>query len=58
MMECKKALVESKGDLGEGEVILRKHGIAAAGKKASRATRQGLIGCYIHAGDSLASWSK
>jgi elongation factor Ts len=53
MMECKKALVESKGDLGEGEVILRKHGIAAAGKKASRATRQGLIGCYIHAGGQL-----
>jgi elongation factor Ts len=53
MMECKKALVESKGDLVEGEVILRKHGIAAAGKKASRATRQGLIGCYIHAGGQL-----
>jgi elongation factor Ts len=53
MMECKKALVEAKGDLGEGEVILRKHGIAAAGKKASRATRQGLIGCYIHAGGQL-----
>jgi elongation factor Ts len=34
-------------------VILRKHGIAAAGKKASRATRQGLIGSYIHAGGQL-----
>jgi elongation factor Ts len=53
MMECKKALVEAKGDLAEGEVILRKHGIAAAGKKASRATRQGLIGAYIHAGGQL-----
>jgi elongation factor Ts len=53
MMECKKALVEAKGDIGEAEVILRKHGIASAGKKASRATRQGLIGSYIHAGGQL-----
>jgi elongation factor Ts len=53
MMECKKALVEAKGDIPEAEVILRKHGIAAAGKKASRATRQGLIGSYIHAGGQL-----
>lgn len=53
MMECKKALVEAKGDVGEAEVILRKHGIASAGKKASRATRQGLIGSYIHAGGQL-----
>jgi elongation factor Ts len=53
MMECKKALVEAKGDIGEAEVVLRKHGIAAAGKKASRATKQGLIGTYIHAGGQL-----
>src|SRR6266446_5364586 len=53
MMECKKALVEAKGDLGEAEVLLRKWGIASAGKKASRSTRQGLIGTYIHAGGQL-----
>jgi len=53
MMECKKALVEAKGDLAEAEVVLRKHGIASAGKKASRATRQGLIGSYIHHGGQL-----
>ena len=53
MMECKKALVESKGDIGEAEVLLRKWGIASAGKKASRATRQGLIGSYIHHGGQL-----
>jgi len=44
MMECKKALQEANGDIAEAEVILRKRGIAAAAKKASRATRQGLIG--------------
>jgi elongation factor Ts len=53
MMECKKALVASNGDLSEGEVWLRKHGIATADKKASRSTRQGLIGTYIHAGGQL-----
>src|SRR6266567_1464497 len=53
MMECKSALVEAKGDLTEGEVVLRKRGIASAGKKASRATNQGLIGSYIHHGGQL-----
>src|SRR5499427_7810931 len=53
MMECKSALVESKGDLAEGEVVLRKRGIASAGKKASRVTKQGLIGTYIHHGGQL-----
>ena len=53
MMECKKALQATNGDIGEAEVWLRKHGIAAAAKKASRVTRQGLIGSYIHAGGQL-----
>src|SRR2546423_11039324 len=53
MMECKSALVEAKGDLTEGEVVLRKRGIASAGKKSSRATKQGLIGTYIHHGGQL-----
>ncbi|MES1262240.1 MAG: translation elongation factor Ts [Acidobacteriota bacterium] len=53
MMECKKALVEAKGDLGEGETLLRKWGIASAGKKASRSTKQGSVGTYIHAGSQL-----
>src|SRR5215471_2079588 len=53
MMECKSALVEAKGDMSEAEVVLRKRGIASAGKKASRATRQGLIGSYIADGGQL-----
>lgn len=53
MMECKKALEEAKGDLSEAETILRKRGIASAGKKASRATRQGVIGTYVHPGSQL-----
>jgi len=53
MMECKKALVATNGDIGEAEVWLRKQGIASAAKKSSRATKQGLIGSYIHAGGQL-----
>ena len=53
MMECKSALNEAKGDLAEAEVVLRKRGIASAGKKASRTTKQGMVGTYIHAGAQL-----
>jgi len=53
MMECKSALNEAKGDLSEAEVVLRKRGIASAGKKASRTTKQGTVGTYIHAGAQL-----
>src|SRR5881628_380618 len=53
MMECKSALQEAKGDPAEAEVVLRKRGIASASKKSSRATKQGLIGAYIHHGGQL-----
>jgi elongation factor Ts len=53
MMECKSALTEAKGDLPEAEIVLRKRGIASAGKKASRTTKQGVVGSYIHAGAQL-----
>ncbi|HEV2690459.1 MAG TPA: translation elongation factor Ts [Bryobacteraceae bacterium] len=53
MMECKKALTEAKGNLAEAEIILRKHGIASASKKASRSARQGVVGSYIHPGSQL-----
>lgn len=53
MMECKKALAEANGDLNEAETILRKRGIASASKKAERATKQGVIGTYIHPGSQL-----
>src|ERR1700682_3437235 len=53
MMECKSALVESKGDVSEAEVILRKKGIASAAKKSARSTKQGVISSYIHPGSQL-----
>ncbi len=53
MMECKKALLETKGNLAEAEIFLRKAGITKAASKATRSTRQGIIGSYIHPGSQL-----
>ena len=47
MMECKKALVEAEGDLDAAVDILRKNGLAAAGKRAGRATNEGAVAAYI-----------
>jgi elongation factor Ts len=48
IMECKKALEESKGDLEKAIIILRKRGYDRAKKKMSRETSEGAIGSYIH----------
>jgi elongation factor Ts len=53
MMECKTALVEAQGALEAAVVVLRKRGIATAIQKAGRATHQGLIGHYLHAGGQI-----
>src|SRR5438128_4983118 len=47
-MDCKRALVESGGELETAEAILRMKGIASAGKKASRAAKEGIVASYIH----------
>ncbi len=48
MMDCKRALAEAGGDLAKAETILRTKGIASASKKASRATKEGIVASYIH----------
>jgi elongation factor Ts len=53
MMECKKALTEAQGDLGQAEIVLARRGVAAAAKKAARAASEGTVGSYIHAGGKL-----
>src|SRR5437773_4772830 len=53
MMDCKNALVESKGDMEQAVVILRKKGLASAQKKATRIAAEGMIGHYIHAGGKI-----
>ena len=53
MMDCKKALSESKGDIQEALDYLRKSGIAKAEKKVSRAVKEGMVYSYIHQGSRL-----
>src|SRR5271168_1460932 len=51
--DCRAALVESGGDIEQAISILRKKGQVAAAKKAQRATSEGLVSCYIHAGGRI-----
>ena len=53
MMDCKKALAETNGDLESAVDFLRKTGIAKAEKKGQRSTKEGLIFSYIHQGGKL-----
>lgn len=48
MMDCKKALVEAKGDLEEAITLLRKKGFSRAKEKMNRKTSEGQVGSYIH----------
>jgi len=53
MMDCKNALLESKGDMEQAIDVLRKKGLASAAKKAGRTTAEGVVGSYIHAGGKV-----
>ncbi|MEC4891752.1 MAG: translation elongation factor Ts [Oscillatoria sp. PMC 1051.18] len=53
MMDCKKALQESGGDMTKAAEWLRKKGIASAEKKAGRVAAEGLVDSYIHTGGRI-----
>jgi len=53
MMDCKKALGETDGDMEKAIDLLRQKGLAVAQKRAGRATSEGVIQTYIHAGGKL-----
>ena len=53
MMDCKAALTEAGGDMEKAVEILRKKGLASAAKRAGRATKDGIIGHYIHMGGKV-----
>lgn len=53
MMDCKKALVETDGDLEKAVDLLRKKGAAVAAKRSSNATAEGLVHAYIHPGSRV-----
>jgi elongation factor Ts len=53
MMDCKQALAETAGDMEKAVDFLRQKGLAAAQKKSSRVTKEGVIDSYIHAGGKI-----
>lgn len=53
MMDCKKALTETDGNIEKAVEYLREHGMAAAAKKAGRIATEGLVESYIHAGGRI-----
>jgi elongation factor Ts len=53
MMDCKKALAESDGDVEKAIDYLRRKGLAAAAKKMNRAAGEGLVGSYVHPGGKI-----
>jgi len=53
MMDCKKALEKSGGDMNKATDYLREQGLTQAAKKASRIAKEGIIYSYIHPGDKL-----
>jgi len=54
MMDCKKALEETKGDLDKAVELLRSTGVAKAEKRSGRQTKEGVIGSYIHHNGKIA----
>jgi elongation factor Ts len=53
MMDCKKALTESNGDLDAAVKFLREKGLASAAKRSARAASEGVVGSYIHLGGKI-----
>ena len=53
IMDCKRALTETDGDIEKAVEALRKKGLAAAAKKAGRTTSEGLVASYIHSGGRI-----
>ncbi|MDO9490723.1 MAG: elongation factor Ts, partial [Acetobacterium sp.] len=53
MMDCKKALVETDGDIEKAMVLLREKGLAATNKKAGRVAAEGIVESYIHMGGKI-----
>lgn len=55
VMDCRRALEEAGGDLERAAALLRERGLATAARKAGRATTEGLVEAYIHAGGRLGA---
>lgn len=53
MMDCRKALLDSQGDLDKAKAVLQERGSAQAQKKAERSANEGMVASYIHAGGKI-----
>ena len=53
MMDCKKALVETNGNIEDAMIFLREKGLAATNKKAGRVAAEGIVEAYIHMGGKI-----
>ena len=53
MMDCKKALTETDGDMDKAVIYLREKGLSAVNKKASRIAAEGIVESYIHMGGKI-----
>ena len=53
MMDCKKALTETDGDMDKAVAFLREKGLASAAKKSGRIASEGTVGSYIHMGGKI-----
>ena len=55
VLDCKKALDATGGDMEQAKAILKEKGLAAAAKKAERTASDGRVEAYVHAGDKLGA---
>ena len=55
MMDCKRALEETRGDMDAAVKLLREKGVAQAGKRAGRGTGEGVVETYVHAGGKIGA---
>jgi len=55
IMDCKRALEDSDGDLEQAEEFLKNAGLAAASRRATRDTNEGIVGSYIHSGGRIGA---
>ena len=53
MMDCKKALTETEGDIEKAVIYLREKGLSSAAKKSGRVAAEGAVGSYIHMGGKI-----
>jgi elongation factor Ts len=55
VLDCRKVLESTEGDVQRAIALLKEKGMAAAAKKATRETREGMVGSYIHTGSKVAA---